>query len=95
MDPFSTARRIFMKRVSRYGLSVALLFGAKPSFAKPVSTLTGIRISQSAEDHTRVVFDLTAGVEHRLFTLEDPHRVIDQQAYHQPAQRTALGEQGE
>ncbi len=76
MAPFSTARRIFMKRVSRYGLSVALLLGAKPSFAKPVSTLTGIRISQSALDHTRVVFDMTNGIEHRLFTLADPHRVV-------------------
>jgi hypothetical protein len=65
-----------MKRVSRYGLSVALLLGAKPSLAKPVSTLTGIRISQSALDHTRVVFDLTAGFEHRLFTLADPHRIV-------------------
>jgi N-acetylmuramoyl-L-alanine amidase len=65
-----------MKRVSRYGLSVALFLGAKPSFAKPVSTLTGIRISQSAQDHTRVVFDLTAGFEHRLFTLADPHRIV-------------------
>ena len=76
MDPFSTARRIFMKRVSRYGLSVALLLGAKPSFAKPVSTLIGIRISQSALDHTRVVFDLTAAFEHHLFTLADPHRIV-------------------
>jgi N-acetylmuramoyl-L-alanine amidase len=65
-----------MKRVSRYGLSVALLLGARPAIAKPDSTLTGIRISQSAQDHTRVVFDMTAGFEHSLFTLEDPHRVV-------------------
>lgn len=65
-----------MKRISRYGLSAALLLGAKPSFANPPATLTGIRISQSAEDHTRVVFDLTGEFEHRLFTLEDPFRVV-------------------
>ena len=59
MDPLLNARRLFMKRMSRYGLSVALLFGAKPALAKPNNTLTGIRISQSADDHTRVVFDLT------------------------------------
>ena len=29
-----------------------------------------------APDHTRIVFDVSAPVEHRLFTLEDPHRVV-------------------
>jgi N-acetylmuramoyl-L-alanine amidase len=76
MNSFSIARRFFLKRVSRYGLSLALLTGAKPAFAKPKSTLTGIRISQSADDHTRVVFDLSGGFEHRLFTLADPHRIV-------------------
>ena len=65
-----------MKRMSRYGLSVALMFGAKPALAKPDNTLTGIRISQSADDHTRVVFDLTGEFEHNLFTLADPYRVV-------------------
>jgi len=65
-----------MKRISRYGLSVALLLGAKPAFSKSLTTLTGIRISQSADDHTRVVFDLTGEFEHDLFTLENPYRVV-------------------
>jgi len=76
MDSISLARRFFLKRISRYGLSLALLAGAKPAFAKPKTTLTGIRISQSADDHTRVVFDLSGGFEHRLFTLADPHRIV-------------------
>lgn len=76
MDPFSSTRRFFLKRISRYGLSFTLLAGAKPAFAKPKATLTGIRISQSADDHTRVVFDLSAGFEHRLFTLADPYRIV-------------------
>jgi N-acetylmuramoyl-L-alanine amidase len=76
MDPLLNARRLFMKRMSRYGLSVALMFGAKPALAKPNNTLTGIRISQSADDHTRVVFDLTGAFEHNLFTLADPYRVV-------------------
>jgi N-acetylmuramoyl-L-alanine amidase len=76
MDPLLIARRLFLKRISRYGLSAALLLGAKPSFARPSNTLTGIRISQSADDHTRVVFDLTGEFEHRLFTLENPYRVV-------------------
>lgn len=29
-----------------------------------------------APDHTRIVFDMTGPVEHRLFTLADPHRVV-------------------
>jgi N-acetylmuramoyl-L-alanine amidase len=65
-----------MKRISRFGLSLALLTGAKPVFAGSTRTLTGIRISQSAEDHTRIVFDLTGDFEHNLFTLADPPRVV-------------------
>ena len=65
-----------MKRISRYGLSVALMLAAKPALAKSVATLTGVRISQSAEDHTRVVFDMTGEFEHNLFTLENPYRVV-------------------
>jgi len=76
MGSISTARRLFLKRISRYGLSLALLGGAKPVLARSNRTLTGIRISQSADDHTRVVFDLTGGFEHNLFTLDDPPRVV-------------------
>ncbi len=76
MGAFSTARRVFLRRATRVGLSLAILGAARPVVARPNKTLTGIRISQSADDHTRVVFDLTASVEHRLFTLADPHRVV-------------------
>lgn len=76
MGSISIARRFFIKRVSRYGLSLALLTGVKPVFARSTRTLTGIRISQSAEDHTRVVFDLTGDFEHNLFTLANPPRVV-------------------
>lgn len=76
MDPLLIARRAFIKRISRYGVSVALMLGAKPAFAKPLATLTGIRISQSADDHTRVVFDVTGAFEHNLFTLDNPYRVV-------------------
>lgn len=76
MGSLSIARRIFLKRLSRYGASLALFVGASPAFAKSISTLTGIRISQSADDHTRVVFDLTGDIEHGLFTLENPPRVV-------------------
>lgn len=76
MDPIAKARRLFLKRVTRCGLSLALLTGAKPAFASSKTALTGIRISQATDDHTRVVFDLTGDIEHNLFTLSDPHRVV-------------------
>ena len=76
MNPFSIARRLFLRRVTRYGLSLTLLAASKPVLAGAKNTLTGIRVSQSSEDHTRVVFDLSGDIQHRLFTLSDPHRVV-------------------
>ncbi len=76
MGPISSARRHFLKRLGRFGLSLALAGAARPALARSKTTLTGIRISQSADDHTRVVFDLTDEFDHRLFTLADPHRVV-------------------
>jgi len=76
MGPLSATRRLFLKRVARYGLSVALFTGAKSGIAGTRATLTGIRISQSSDDHTRVVFDLTGEIDHRLFTLDGPNRVV-------------------
>jgi N-acetylmuramoyl-L-alanine amidase len=37
--------------------------------------IEGVR-SWAGPDHTRVVFDLSSPVEHRLFTLQDPERVV-------------------
>ena len=37
--------------------------------------IEGLRL-WNAPDHTRLVFDLTRPVEHRLFTLENPHRLV-------------------
>jgi N-acetylmuramoyl-L-alanine amidase len=38
--------------------------------------LTGVRVSQSNPDHSRVIFNLSGEVEHSLFTLSNPYRVI-------------------
>ena len=76
MVPFVKARRRFLAGAARLGLSLALLTGAKPVLARSKNSLTGIRISESAVDHTRVVFDLSGSVDHRLFTLDDPYRVV-------------------
>ncbi len=76
MDRISTARRIFLKRLARYGAGIALITGGKSSFAASKAALTGIRISQASNDHTRVVFDLSNNIEHKIFALADPHRIV-------------------
>ncbi len=76
MDPFSTTRRGFLKRVARYGAALVFLAGHKAAFAKSSAALTGIRVSQTSDNHTRVVFDLSTGTVHKLFTLENPRRIV-------------------
>ena len=44
------------------------------AFAEQIS-VRNLRMWQ-APDHTRLVFDLSAPVQHRLFTLTDPHRIV-------------------
>ena len=77
MGPLFSARRLFLKRLTRYGAGLALLSGSRNSFAADSkAALTGIRISQASSDHTRVVFDLSRRVEHNLFTLKNPNRIV-------------------
>jgi len=76
MDPFSTTRRGFLKRVARYGAALVMLAGHKTTFAKSSAALTGIRVSQTSDNHTRVVFDLSTGTGHNLFTLDNPRRIV-------------------
>jgi N-acetylmuramoyl-L-alanine amidase len=76
MDPLAIARRLFLKRLARYGATAALLTGCGKVLAGNNVALDGIRISQTSEEHTRVVFDLSSGVEHKLFTLSNPPRVV-------------------
>ncbi len=76
MKSFSTTRRIFLKRVARYSATIALLAGHKTTFAKSSAALTGIRVSQTSDVHTRVVFDLSTSIEHNLFSLKDPQRIV-------------------
>jgi N-acetylmuramoyl-L-alanine amidase len=76
MDGFSKTRRFFLKRFTRYGATLALLASCKISLAKSKSALVGVRVSQTSDEHTRVVFDLSAGTEHRLFTLSNPQRIV-------------------
>lgn len=62
---------LIMKR-----LIIALALGAWAAAATADQVaVKGVR-SWAGPDHTRVVFDLSAPVEHRLFTLKDPARVV-------------------
>jgi len=76
MAPLSNKRRFFLKQLTRYGAGVALLSASKSVLADAKAALMGIRISQAAGDHTRVVFDLSKSIEHRVFTLANPNRIV-------------------
>jgi len=76
MDRFSTTRRFFLKRLTRYGATLALLASYRTTFAKSKPALIGVRVSQTSDDHTRVVFDLSTKVVHKLFSLSDPQRIV-------------------
>ena len=60
-------------------LALLLLLGWMPLQAQSVA-VSGVRL-WTAPDHTRLVFDAAAAVDHKVFSLEDPKRlVIDLQA---------------
>jgi len=76
MDSLAIARRLFLKRLARYGATVALLTGGGQVLAGTKAALNGIRISQPSKEHTRIVFDLSSNVEYKLFSLSNPPRVV-------------------
>jgi N-acetylmuramoyl-L-alanine amidase len=76
MDTLLLARRLFLKQLGGLGTFVALTFNSKNALAKANSALTGVRVAQSTKEHTRVVFDLSSNIDHDLFTLSDPDRVV-------------------
>lgn len=45
------------------------------TFAASAATVDSVRVWR-APDHTRLVFDLSGPVEHKLFTLESPNRLV-------------------
>lgn len=53
-------------------LSVSMLF---MSYIAAAADVRGVRVWR-APDHTRLVFDLSGPVEHKLFQLENPNRIV-------------------
>ncbi len=69
-------------------LNPTLLLAAGSNATK--TTIEGIRLWR-APDHTRLVFDLSAMVEHKIFTLDNPERlVIDVKHAHLTASSSQL-----
>ncbi|MDT8397131.1 MAG: N-acetylmuramoyl-L-alanine amidase [Pseudomonadales bacterium] len=59
-----------------FRFSLAMLWGLLFSTAAAqAATVESIR-SYRAPDHTRLVFDLSAAIEHKVFTLEKPDRIV-------------------
>ncbi len=52
-----------------------LLIYFAPFLAHAAVTVDNLR-QWRAPDHTRLVFDLSAPLQHRVFTLSDPHRIV-------------------
>src|SRR5690606_27234931 len=65
-----------LSRMMRW-LPLLCLAGMATAFAQtgPVTDIQALRLWR-APDNTRLVFDLTAPVEHRIFTLQNPDRLV-------------------
>ena len=59
----------------RIGLLAGAVLFAAPMCAGAAVAIQGVRVHQSP-DYTRVVFDTSAPVRYRVFTLDDPPRVV-------------------
>lgn len=77
MNTLTQARRLFLKKLAGISALMTLPVVSQNSYAASDKTaLTGVRVAQSNPDHTRVVFDLSDNIEHDLFILSDPNRVV-------------------
>ncbi len=76
MNSVTLARRIFLRQLASLSALLSLPVAARNAHASQPTALTDVRVSQTNTDHTRVVFDLSGEVEHSLFTLADPYRVV-------------------
>lgn len=76
MDKLTLARRLFLKKLTGYGALLSISLNSRHALASGKKALTSVRVAQSNNDHTRVVFDLSGRIEHDLFTLSSPNRVV-------------------
>ncbi|MCK4707838.1 MAG: N-acetylmuramoyl-L-alanine amidase [Gammaproteobacteria bacterium] len=76
MDSVTLKRRLFLKQLASLSAAMALSVPAKNALAGSKTALTAVRISESNSDHTRIVFDLSGQVDHSLFSLASPNRIV-------------------
>jgi N-acetylmuramoyl-L-alanine amidase len=77
MNTLTQARRLFLKKLAGISALMTLPVVTQNSYAAArKASLTGVRVAQTTPDHTRVVFDLSDNIEHDLFTLSNPNRVV-------------------
>jgi N-acetylmuramoyl-L-alanine amidase len=75
MGTVKRGRRQFLYRVLQWGGGTSLLLLAPGVSAGGTVTVRSVRAAHDGA-RTRLVFDLSAPVDHKLFTLEDPERVV-------------------
>ena len=63
-----------MRAIGAYALLASLLW-ILPFSADAAVSVQNLR-QWRAPDHTRLVFDLSGALEHRVFTLNDPDRIV-------------------
>jgi N-acetylmuramoyl-L-alanine amidase len=77
MNTLTQARRLFLKKLAGISALMTLPVVTQNSYAAAKqAALTGVRVAQTNADHTRVVFDLSDNIEHDLFVLSNPNRVV-------------------
>lgn len=78
MGDLIQSRRVLLKKIISTALGLGLLTGSKMPSANSdtKSRITGVRVSETGKDHTRVVFDLSEPVKHNMMILENPHRIV-------------------
>ncbi len=62
-------------RVKKIVFFLCLFCLMLPAMTMADASIHGVRM-WSAPDHTRLVFDVSKQVQHRLFSLQDPHRLV-------------------
>jgi N-acetylmuramoyl-L-alanine amidase len=76
MKKLTLARRVFLQQLAGFGALLTFSAGSNVALARAGASLTGVRVAQTTEEHTRIVFDLSGQIEHDLFTLEGPNRLV-------------------
>jgi N-acetylmuramoyl-L-alanine amidase len=76
METLIQARRAFLRKLAGISALLTLPAAARNAHAAGQTALTGVRVAASNSDHTRVVFDLAGKIDHDLFALSDPNRVV-------------------